>query len=200
MSNRSLEDFQHSIGMLLRGWSEPIEFTTRTSGLDVRKTVHRKYASLLSQLAENASQPMQAGARGPSGPNKAGSRPPTNSQYSDCIDGIQEQATEALIELHVAFRPYGKQSVEWLLSNLEFEVTHRYLAQQAECFRAAETVDRMVRKARVLLGYETRLIILADTSCHQCHGTLTVAADASTDVVCLDCGHSYSRMKWIDLL
>ena len=57
-------------------------------------------------------------------------------------------------------------------------------------------------KVRLLLGYETPMMKLTGTSCHQCGGQLVVAADASTDAYCTteNCTTSYSRNDWADIL
>lgn len=66
-----------------------------------------------------------------------------------------------------------------------------------EC-RLARTLDSVRR----LLGYDVPMIKLASTSCHVCEGTLTVAADASTDVMCMTegCGTVYAQADWIEIL
>lgn len=200
-SPHMLEQFALNIQMLTGTWSETVEYSVEINGSVERRAVNRSYASLLVQLEQNVTEPMQQGPRGPSGPNKAGSRPPTNSQYADCIDTIQEQAFKAFDYL-MDGAPEGcaKYPPHALLGLVESQVRMRCWDEPEKCHKVASAVEAMTRKARILLGYETRIITLPEVSCHRCSGTLVCAADASTDVSCIDCGTGYDRLRWIDLL
>jgi hypothetical protein len=62
------------------------------------------------------------------------------------------------------------------------------------------------RQARLFLGYDAPLMVIKDTVCGTCGGSLTVARDASTSVRCIGtedqepCGTEYPRHTWIALL
>jgi len=78
--------------------------------------------------------------------------------------------------------------------------------------KVADRADEWVKSARLLLGYEVRSVMLADTVCGVCGGALSVPRDASGDVVCVGlpyddpqeaqqpCGAVYRRLDWPDLV
>lgn len=180
-----------------RGFSERIEYRIEVGDRWEHRTTTRSFQALLLQLDQLSTQPLVTGPGGPSGPNKAGSRPPTNSQYSDMIDRIHEQAISVFTRLS---NDEPSRNLSHVLIDIREAITRNCLEQHNECVSAVGMARRWVRDARVLLGYETRQVTLANTSCHLCGGALQVASDASTDVVCIDCGHNYDRLRWIDLL
>lgn len=65
---------------------------------------------------------------------------------------------------------------------------------------------KLRRQARLMLGYDAPLMVIADTVCGVCGGALTVARDASTSVRCIGtedeepCGNEYPQHTWISLL
>lgn len=69
-----------------------------------------------------------------------------------------------------------------------------------------EDLRKLVRSARIILGYDSPQRMLESTVCGTCGGALIVADDASTDVRCIgtpdapSCGTRYYRWQWIDLL
>lgn len=67
-------------------------------------------------------------------------------------------------------------------------------------------LQQYVHRARLLLGYDVPMRMLADTVCGECGGGLMVADDASSDVICVGspsterCGRRYDHTEWIQLL
>jgi hypothetical protein len=67
-------------------------------------------------------------------------------------------------------------------------------------------LQKYVKRARLLLGYDVPMKEIAGTVCGECGGTLIVADDASSDVICVgsldteSCGRRYDHTEWIALL
>lgn len=187
----------------MSGFAEPVEYVVQVGDSYERRRHMRRFDPLLQQLNEQAVTPMQShGNSGPGSPNKAGSRPPLNQVYVDMVDTIHEGAIDAwvLLETH---EPHG--SLPRLLADIYCSVAANCDLHPDECGEVARMAQHWVRSARVLLGYESRRVVLADTVCGTCDGTLVVAADASTSVRCIgtlatpSCGTVYGRTQWLTL-
>lgn len=184
-----------------RGFFETIEYRKLVAvnpPLYEYRSYERAFPGLLHQLEQLVVQPLVTGPGGPSGPNKAGSKPPSNSQYSDLLDTIHEQAIKAYQRLEGA-KPESN-NLSHVLVDIRHSIDRNVMERGPDCARVVSMAQAWVRQARVALGFETRHVTLANTSCHLCGGVLQVACDASTDVECVGCGHSYDRLRWIDLL
>jgi hypothetical protein len=130
---------------------------------------------------------------------------------------IKEQAHQLLCE---AVRLQGIEAVDaWrhrkvvaVILNLHREAESLEHVHPMFVAKVANKADRWVKDARLMLGYETRTVMLADTVCGECGGALSVPRDASGDVVCMGkpyddptkaeqpCGTTYSRWDWVELL
>lgn len=200
-----VEDVRQSVHALTTGFSESVEYVVVVNGVREARRSTRKYDGLIEQLSLNSTTPLQSRAGVGGGGGKPGSRPPINQVYANCIDTIHEGAW---IAWEVLCGP-GYNS-NWTLPQLLALLWDRVTAYADERPEACETVARMARRwvhdARVLLGYESRKVVLADTVCGQCGGTLVVAVDATSDVRCTGtpdtdpCGMVYGRLEWISLL
>lgn len=205
-------DMHHAVQALTRGFSERIEYGLIVNNEKEMRANTRHYPSLIGQLRERACAPMQSHSGGPSGPNKSGSRPPTNTQYSDILDDMAEQAEAAWAVAREVSMPPGNSNhvphLEHRLIDLKrwVEVNSGEVEHPTHCRVVVTTTQGWVKRARIALGYETRKVMLADASCTNCGGWLEVAMDATTDVSCVGsattpaCGHNYDRLRWIDLI
>lgn len=200
-------DMHHAVQALTRGFSERIEYGVVMNSEREMRANTRHYPSLIGQLRERACAPMQSHGGGPSGPNKSGSRPPTNTQYSDILDDMGEQAGAAWVAAVEVSPIFDHQPValEHVLVDLKYWIEANPL-HPIHARVIVTTTQGWVKRARIALGYETRKVMLADASCTNCGGWLEVAMDATTDVSCVGdavkppCGHSYDRLRWIDLI
>lgn len=196
-------DMHTAVQALTRGFSERIEYGVVMAGEREGRANTRHYPSLIGQLRERACAPMQSHGGGPSGPNKSGSRPPTNTQYSDILDDMAEQAGALYRCVDDDTRVRG---LEHLIVDLKAWVERNAVNDDVQARVILNTTQGWVKRARIALGYETRKVMLADASCTNCGGWLEVAMDATTDVSCVGdatkpaCGHSYDRLRWIDLI
>lgn len=200
--NDDMETVTDCLEKLISGWSERVRvgngFMTQQHG------------SLLGQLHVAARMP-SSGNGGPScNPNKSGSRPPVNMAPLNLIEQIAEEAAALFSKLSLycgEIAPRGvKRKLIDVLCNIRImcrriSQTHPQLVHEA-----ARAFSTWVRQARIMLNYESRMKLLADTSCGDCGGNLTVAEDASTDVRCVgndvsgSCGRIYRRESWVMLI
>lgn len=203
MSDRLADEMRRHRDALIYGFNEHIEFVVEINGGYERRGAVRRFEALLTQLETNSITPLTAsGQSGPGSPNKAGSRPPLNQAYADLVDTIHEQAIAAWLILEQDQPPIPLTA---LLDQLYMAVLRNSLAAPQGCEKVVRMASDWVKRARVLLGFETRTVVLSETVCGQCGGTLVVAADASTDVRCIgtqaaeSCGMVYGRLQWLSL-
>lgn len=195
-----------AIGLLINGWYE-----------ERRQGENWKHEPLLAQLGFEALVQRTGEPNLGSNPNKAGSRPPGNAAPLNLLHNIKEQAHQLLCE---GIRLQGMEAVDaWrhrkvvaVLKNLHAEVLELEHVHPMFVCKVANKADTWVKDARLMLGYEVRHTMLADTVCGCCGGALSVPRDASGDVVCVGlpdsnpenaqepCGMKYSRWDWPDLL
>ncbi len=86
-------------------------------------------------------------------------------------------------------------------------LTSRVISDDPASLEKALTETRsLVNRTRIMLGYETPKVALADSPCPDCNGILVVARDAHSDVKCVGdslrpaCGKVFRREDWADLL
>ena len=202
--NDVVSDVRSSIDALTRGFSESVEYAVEVNGKREARRTTRRHEGLIAQLELNSTTPLQSRVGGGGG-GKPGSRPPINQVYADMVDTIHEQA---LIAHALLARDDDPVPIVLgvILENLRLMVMTEYATKAHECGTVARMLNKWVHDARVLLGYESRKVVLADTVCGQCGGTLVVAIDATSDVRCVGteegdpCGMVYSRLEWVSLL
>jgi hypothetical protein len=119
-------------------------------------------------------------------------RLPLDLDPLDLVEGIKVNAYSMAQQLGGA-PSLGSRIDVVLRSLVSLVAVSEYEDKRYECVKM---LRQMVRKARLILGYEEREKPLRDTSCGPCGGPLVVGAD----VRCLDCGHKYRRWEWIALL
>jgi hypothetical protein len=197
--------FRESYNALVNGFSEPVEYVVTVNGQREARRAVRRYDGLLRQLAEQSTTPLPSrGQNGPGG-GKAGSRPTMNMVYANAVDTIEENAWIAW-ELLCGPGYNSEWGLSLLLAHLYDHVKGYADERPDECATVARMARKWVHDARVLLGYESRKVTLADTVCGECGGTLVVAIDATSDVRCIGtasaepCGMVYGRLEWVSLL
>lgn len=192
-----------AVEALCTGWDEIIEYILVIDGLPEHKRSKRQYASLLWQL-EQWSREQLSGSPNTGNPNKSSSKPPTNAAYTNLLDDIRTEALSLLTE--ELQQPSSNAPTEYLLRHIKETVTQYADTRQQACETAAHDAEHWVKRARTLLGYEAREVMLAHVVCDECGGALAVAADASTGVRCVGapsweaCGKAYPRTQWLSLL
>lgn len=166
--------------------------------------------SLIDQLQEAVAEPTSmVGGDGASG-DKPHSNPPGNQEALDLLLSIKTDVLVCYGGLHQLLYPTHPERAVSVISALRTLPDWCAMAsdsgyEQIVC-DVKEVLRKRVRSARIILGYDTRQTMLADTVCGECGGALIVADDASTDVRCIGtpdappCGTKYYRWQWIDLL
>ncbi|MCX4912830.1 hypothetical protein [Streptomyces sp. NBC_00687] len=146
------------------------------------------------------------GGDGASG-DKPHSNPPGNQEALDLLMAIKADAASCFAALREHLYPTHPQRAVDTVTALRTLPDWCAMAGGAEVAgNVREVLRKHVRTARIVLGYDTRQHMLADTVCGDCGGALIVADDASTDVRCIGspdtppCGTRYYRWQWIDLL
>lgn len=203
-ATRVTEEIRSLVEQLTRGFNEHVDYVVDLHGTRHARTAIRHYEGLLTQLEANSTMPLQSRAQGSGGGGKPKSRPPLNTVYSDMRDTIHEGALTAWVLL------YEDRAWPIALPALLEELQRGVALNCGDSFYECATIAGMARKwvhdARVLLGYESRKVVLADTVCGECGGALMVAVDATSDVRCAgtpateSCGTVYGRLEWISLL
>lgn len=203
---------------LVCGWSEKVEYAVRIHSTHCgdecscpieRRSRMVRHVGLIRQLEQASSIPTSSPGGG-GNPNKSASKPPGNQATLDLIDTIKEQAwTNYVIvcqEANGNTPARTRHSVTQLLHNLlqvSMQAKEHHPRTIAKVTRSA---GAWVRMAKVMLGYEKPMAMLATMVCGDCAGALTVASDASSDVACIGtpisppCGRVYPRWQWVDLL
>lgn len=99
-------------------------------------------------------------------------------------------------------KPKSKPPVDVALMDLYHDCCSEATIVALHNERDLSRLQSLRLNVRRLLGYETPVMILNDTSCHKCGGRLSTAQDASTDVSCTDpaCGNVYRQGDWVDIL
>lgn len=189
---------------LIYGFRESVEFVRVVNGQREAHRVVRRYDGLIGQLMAQSTVPLPSRTGDGPGGGKPGSRPPMNMVYSNAVDTIEEQAIEAWADIEPDLPPTSPLAC--LLADLRTAAITYADERPQGVQRLARAFRRWVHDARVLLGYESRKVTLADTVCGECGGTLAVAIDATSDVRCIGtadndpCGMIYGRLEWVSLL
>ncbi|MFF0183531.1 hypothetical protein [Streptomyces sp. NPDC005244] len=179
---------------------------TCPEGVEARaRTV--QLTSLIDQLQEAIAEPVSmTGGDGASG-DKPHSNPPGNQEALDLLMAIKADAARCYSELHqLLFPEYPRRGVNTVTALRTLPDWCAMAGGSEVAGNVKEALRKHVRTARIVLGYDTRQHMLADTVCGVCGGALIVADDASTDVRCIGspdtapCGTRYYRWQWIDLL
>lgn len=172
---KDVERLSVSLGLLINGWYDEREW---------------KHEPLLAQLGYEALVQRSGEPSLGSNPNKAGSRAPGNAAPLSLLADIKEQGHQLLCDAILLkerepSKAYKHLKVVDVLLNLVRETTGlEHVHPQFVC-KVATAADTWVKDARLLLGYEVRSVMLADTVCGTCGGALSVPRDASGDVVCV---------------
>lgn len=202
--DRAEADVRECYEQLVYGFREPVEFVRVVNGVREVHRVERRYEGLIGQLMMQSTVPLPSRTGDGPGGGKPGSRPPLNMVYRNMVDTIEEQAKALWGEID------GESAPPWPLATVLAALREWVIDNVTDGPDMAQAVARGFRRwvhdARVLLGYESRKVTLADTVCGQCGGTLAVAVDATSDVRCIGtadedpCGMIYGRLEWVSLL
>jgi hypothetical protein len=201
---RAEADVRQCYEQLVFGFREPVEFVRVVNGQREVHRVERRYEGLIGQLMMQSTVPLPSRTGDGPGGGKPGSRPPLNMVYRNAVDTIQEQAY-VLWEMMEPESP-PTEPLTCLLADLRTAAITYADERPKDVQTLARGFRKWVTSARVLLGYESRKVTLADTVCGQCGGTLAVAVDATSDVRCIGtadadpCGMIYGRLEWVSLL
>lgn len=206
---------------LVHGWDEYLEWHERIITLkgDIiieARAKNVRQAGLISQLQTAIYVKGSGNNQGPSS-NKPGSRPPINMPALELLDDIQVGAQtwhdSMRDELYSTPRVVGnnRRLVQVLANNIPLSQSLQHV--RPSLTRAyLKDMNKWVKRARILLGYDQPLVMLKDTVCGECGGALAVATDASTDVKCVGkpyddpqiaeppCGVVYPRFRWLEMV
>lgn len=224
------------VGQLADGWEERIEYQVNikrhsilchalTAALTPGRRKHHECecdemsesrartvqcASLIEQLQEAVSEPVSATGGGGASGDKPHSNPPGNQEALDLLLKVRYRAFESYAALHRALYPTHRIRQVRVVDALRTLPDWCAIAADGEMYdlvcEVKEALRKLVRTARIVLGYDTAQRMLADSVCGECGGALIVAADATTDVRCIgtpeapSCGMVYRRWHWIELL
>lgn len=193
------------------GWSERVEFG---KAVRVNGTVHIEQRissvhqlSLVTQLTNARFAKRVTAKDGAGSPGKASKKPPPPGNLEEPDDilfrmaKVCRDAVDEVSECNELAAKAG-DAVVWL-----------YTAQQyADQFNRRQLADlthklgRVVRSARIHLGYESDEMQFADTVCGDCGGALAAQRIAPTEVRCAGtpatpaCGRVYGWDQWSELL
>ncbi len=169
---------------------------------------------LMDQLQEAVTEPTATGGGEGGATDKPHSVAPGNQEALDLLLRVSQVAighyqrlrTELYPDHRGGFRNTGpnalRQVVDWCAMASDGTVECGY---ELVC-EVKEDLRRLVRTARIILGYDSPQRMLAETVCGDCGGALIVAEDATSDVRCIgtpdtaSCGTRYLTWQWIDLL
>lgn len=203
-----LETLRANTEQLCSGWSEKIEYSIMMNRQIERRARTIRHPSLIHDLRKHIGVPRKGVKCERSAPNKPGSRPPGDMSALYLLDEITVEAeylrTRIRQENGLGHPETTPEVVELLAGLVEplawLEAAHPDLLRMA-----AGNSTGWVRRARLLLGYDQPRATLRDTVCGDCGGQLVVAADASSDVLCVGdslkpaCGRVYQQGQWLSL-
>lgn len=208
-------DFYGSLDQLIdhcaNGWYERVEYG---------KLVQYEHGSVIEQRASNVwQQPLVTQLRlarfakrvtakdGGGSPGKSHKKPPPPGNLEETDDIIHAIAAVACKGRGFADRnsgptPYAQDAILHLVI-LKDEACKLSAWQLAEM---THELSRVVRRARIHLGYESDEMQFADTVCGDCGGALAAERHAPTEVRCAgspladSCGRVYTWHQWGELL
>lgn len=172
----------------------------------------RRVPPLLDQLQDAIAEPVSlAGGDGSGSGDKPHSNPPGNQEAFECLLGIMAKAHGFYDALRdVLYPEHGQRTAATVPGALRALPDWCAMASESGyddlVYEIKEDLRRRVRTARIILGYDSPMRMLAQVLCGNCNGALIVADDASTDVRCIgtpdapSCGTKYPRWDWIKLL
>jgi hypothetical protein len=203
-----LETIRAGAEQLCNGWSEKIEYSIMVNRQIERRAKTIRHPSLIHDLRRHVGVPRQGEKCERTAPNKPGSRPPGDMSALYLLDEITVEAEYLRTRIRqenglgdTADTPKIEDLLTGLVESLAFmEAGHPDLLGFAAALSSG-----WVRRARLLLGYDKPRATLRDAVCPDCGGQLAVAADASSDVLCVGdgvnppCGRVYGQAQWIAL-
>lgn len=201
------ERLQEVVGQLVSGWFEKIEYRVVIGEVSEKRVERRWQKSLIHQLqAAQYLVPCKGsdGSGGGGASNKPASKTPGNLEQPDEILHSIECAALELADQHGLHVTSGRR-----LKSETLILVLRALADldlgQDDHDDAAHRLTRPVRQARLLLGYDSRLVMFEGTVCSQCGGALAVQRDMPSAVRCAGtpaappCGTTYPWWTWPEL-
>ncbi|WP_406527358.1 hypothetical protein [Streptomyces sp. I8-5] len=194
------------VRQLCDGYEESV--TYGPAGAQNTRRVHFK--PLLDQLSIAAREQRSMKPSGGSNPNKSSSRPPLNQAFLDMLDDIRDNAIRTHQAIWLRMRP-GDTEVPHIGTHLTIRAILREIHRLSLAFdnndpvfveTIATCVESWVRASKVLLGHESRIVILVDTVCgaEGCGAPLQVALDATSNVSCTKCPTTYEQHSWAEML
>ena len=194
-----------------RGWQERIEYgkVVEVDGKSViEQRVERVYQQSLCLQLRNARFARRVKAKDIGGATgKASRKPPA--------PGNLEEPDEILYRMAVVARdavasatgrnesvPYADDAALWVASLTQYA----HELNRSQLSDVTYKLGRVVRSARIHLGYESDEIQFADTVCGNCGGALSAERVAPTEVRCAGsplkppCGKVYGWESWSELL
>lgn len=211
MTRELYGSFEQLVEHCANGWYERIEFG---------KLVQYEHGSVIEQRAENRwQQPLVTQLRlarfakrvtvkdGGGSPGKSHKKPPPPGNLEETDDIIHAIAAVAckgrgFADCNSGPTPYAQDAIFHLV--VLKQDSHKLSAWQlAEMTRQ---LARVVRRARIHLGYESDEMQFADTVCGDCGGALAAERHAPTEVRCVgtplaeSCGRVYTWAQWGELL
>lgn len=184
---------------MTHGWNESIEYVDG-NGKRQRHTVHQM--PLLQQLADAVSQPRAPHqSDGSKNANKSKSSEPGQFEAVYIRDDMQSALSNARALLIEYVGSPARYEEVW-------EAAIRLDASEIDT-RLSSVIQELLgvlKSARIFLQYDVAKVELADFECESCGGTLVVARDVSSDVLCVGtvvtkgCGKKYRRFDFVKLL
>jgi hypothetical protein len=195
----------------ITGWSERVEFSklVEVNGVTVieQRASNVRQLPLVTQLRNARFAKRVTAKAGGSSPGKSHKKPPA--------PGNLEEPDEILYRLAVVARDAVCQVTNLDPRNPRADDASAWLCQldyHSDKFNRSQLADvthklgRVVRSARIHLGYESDEIQFADTVCGDCGGALSAERIAPTEVRCAGsplappCGKTYGWESWSELL
>lgn len=208
-----LDDIRDMHSQLLAGWSEHIEYAVVVGGNTERRAKQIRHPALIAELQARAVETLASQGADPSGRGTAGSpgsRPPIKLAPLALVEDIKREALEihdaCVFQITGQMRPAVQhRPLPTIMHNTIPLLDQLQHQRPAMVTRAHGAARGWVRRARLMLGHDTRTTLLRDKVCGECDGQLAVAADATTDVRCVGtderagCGVIYERARWLDM-
>lgn len=199
---------QEVVGQLVDGWNEKIEYRVVIGEVAEKRVERRWQPSLIHQLqAAQYVVPCKGGdgSGGGGAANKPASKTPGNLEQPDEILHSIERTALELADQHGLSVAYARR-----LKSEKMIFILRSLADldldPDDHDDAAHRLTRPVRQARLLLGYDSRLVTFEGTVCGGCGGALAMHRDNPTAVRCAGtpaappCGTSYPWWTWPEMV
>jgi hypothetical protein len=211
MSRELYGSFEQLIEHCANGWYERVEFG---------KLVQYEHGSTIEQRASSVwQQPLVTQLRlarfakrvtvkdGGSSPGKSHKKPPPPGNLEETDDIIHAIAAvackgRAFADSNSGPTPHAQDAIFHLM--VLKQDSHKLSAWQLA--EITHQLARVVRRARIHLGYESDDMQFADTVCGDCGGALAAERRGATEVRCVgtplkpSCGKVYPWQSWAELL